>query len=146
MISRDRSLFSLLYFREMAYKIALLPYYMCTFTELTNYCLDGQLLQKDGCFITQSTSKSAIARLIRRKWDRFMQDLWFQNTKIVNVLPITIMIASSAKMTTKKMDVDEGMSFFVLLSSSLNSEQLAHSWKPGRSQENIVLINIISQY
>ena len=55
MISRDRSLFSLLYFREMAYKIALLPYYMCTFTELTNYCLDGQLLQKDGCFITQST-------------------------------------------------------------------------------------------
>ena len=75
-----------------------------------------------------------------------MRDLWFQNTKIVNVLPITIMIASSAKMTTKKMDVDEGMSFFVLLSSSLNSEQLAHSWKPRRSQENIVLINIISQY
>ena len=46
MISRGRSLFSLLYFREMAYKIALLPYYMCTFAEWTNYCLDGQLLQK----------------------------------------------------------------------------------------------------
>lgn len=45
-----------------------------------------------------------------------MRDLWFQNTKIVNMLPITIMIASSAKMITKKMDVDEGMSFFVLLS------------------------------
>jgi len=30
-------------------------------------------------------------------------------------------------MTTKKMDVDEGMSFFVLLSSSLNAEHLAHS-------------------
>ena len=66
-----------------------------------------------------------------------MRDLWFQNTKIVNVLPKTTKIASSAKMTTKKMDVYEGMSLFVLLSSSLNSEQLAHSWKPGRSQENI---------
>ena len=45
MISKRRSLFSLLYSRENAtYRIVLMPCYMCTSFD---YCLDGKTLQKE---------------------------------------------------------------------------------------------------